>query len=389
MTYYVKYRYLTTLDAAEDEYNWWVAGYEVDGIFRVSKKDCNVHFLKSTENTDSKIKRYRYSFKYMNKIFFLPMLSHNVEVYDIDLDLFNTVRITNNDSKMYGTIGYVLYDKYVYLFPAFCDEIPVRINIDTMECEAIFDGWSDIVNKYIKDKKWFICSVAEAKGDIWYGVYNSNVLIHSSLKNLRDIDIIHIDENYKIYRVINAGENRLLITMSDDGECLIYNTVKQMIESKISIESIGIVANVLSCGDEIVLIPQYGKKIMVTNVDTGVSRIVDCDHKNLCCFNDKDECFYYGKMDNDKIYLFPYGVNVFTIIDRKDMSISYQEWEIEKGASTKEIMKKYVVEYDDHILDECRCSVDIFLEEMMKESQQIKKNEYVGGRIHEQIKKRL
>ena len=167
MTYYDKYRYLTTLDAVEDEENWWLAGFEVNGIFSISKKDKVVHFHKKSESADCLVRRYRYTFIHKDKIYFLPMFSRNIEVYDIKSRMFSVIKIPGDRSKVYGTIGYKVNDKYIYLFPAFCDEIPVRIDTDTMVCELVCAEWTDIAIRYTKDKKWFICNMAEVNEDIW------------------------------------------------------------------------------------------------------------------------------------------------------------------------------------------------------------------------------
>ena len=365
MTYYDKYRYLTTLDAAEDENDWWVVGYEVNGIFRVSKQEGVIHFLKKTESSDVLVRRYRYSFKYKGKIYFFPMFSRNIEVYDIESETFHIIKMTGDSSNMYATIGYIVKDEYIYLFSAFCNENPVRINTDTMVCEEVCDVWTDTVVKYKKNKKWFICSVTEVQDDIWYGVYETNILIRSSIKAINEIEVIRIDEKYSIYRVEYVGNNKLLITMTDGDVCIIYNIADGAIEFKISIKQIGVVVNVLSKGEEVILIPQYGKKIMLVNRDTGVSRIINCNSEKMRCFSEVGECFYYGKIDEEKIYLYPYNTNVLTIINRKDMSITYQEWIIDKDSLIKDIMTKYVIEDKDGVYYEKRCDIDNFLENIL------------------------
>lgn len=368
MTYYDKYRYLTTLDAVDDEDNWWIAGCEVNGIFRVNKQDKKIYLLKKSEDSYFSIKRYQYFCICMGKVYFLPMFSNNVEVYDIESGSFSVINISNDSSKMYGAIGHIIDGKFIYLFSGCYNETPVRINTDTMSCERIFARWVDIANRYKKNTKWFIGNITEAEEHIWYGVYESNILIKSSIRDLQDIEVIHLEESCKIYRVEYVGNNKLFVTMMDGGECIIYNISNGIIESKICTAESGIVINVLSYEKEIVLIPRYGKKVMLVNRDTGDKRIIDCSSEKVYCFSETDEYFCNGKMDAEKIYLYPYNTNVLTIINRKDMSISYEEWEIERDASTKDIMAKYVIEDKDGVYCEKRCDIDNFLENIIQSS---------------------
>ena len=368
MTYYDKYRYLTTLDAVDDYDNWWVAGYEINGIFKVSKKDNTVELIKKTETADKMIKRYRYSFEYRGKMYFLPSHSYNIEVYDTELKMFYCIGIPGENRKEYATIGYITDDKYIYMFSTFCEETPIRLNTLTMECERIGDSWKDIIKEYAKDKLVFICSIAEQKGYIWCGVYGTNTIICSKKSDLNDIKVIHLEEQFNIYRVANAGKNRLILSSLVDNECIVYNTIDNMIEYKIDVKEIGLEVNILSDGEEIVLIPQYGRKLMLINTDTRETKIIDCTSEKMKCFDENDRFFYYGKMDEQKIYLYPYNTNVLTIINRKDMSISYEEWEMEKDTSTKDIMAKYVIEDKDGVYYEKRCDIDNFLENIIKNS---------------------
>lgn len=366
MIYYDKYRYLTTLDAVDDEDNWWVAGCEVNGIFRVSKQDKTIHLLKKSEKSYYLTRRYQYFGMYMGKVYFFPMFSRNIEVYDIESGMFSIIEIPSDSSKMYGAIGHIVDGKYIYIFSGCYNEMPVRINTDTMVCERISPRWIDIANKYKINTRWFISNLTEANGYIWYGVCESNILIKSSIRDLQDIEVIHLDEKCKIYRVEYVGDNKLFVTMIDGGECIIYNISNGIIESKICTAESGIVINVLSYEKEIVLIPRYGKKVMLVNRDTGDKRIIDCSSEKVYCFSETDEYFCNGKMDAEKIYLYPYNTNVLTIINRKDMSISYEEWEIEKDTSIKDIMAKYVIEDKDGVYYEKRCDIDNFLENIIK-----------------------
>ncbi len=389
MTYYDKYRYLTTLGAAEDGDNWWVAGYQGNGIFSVNKENNTIHFLKRTENEHTSLNAFKDSFMYRGRIYFLPWWSYSIEIYDVELEKFYVVKIPDEASKFYGAVGYIVDEEYIYIFSRFCNETPIRLNIDTLVCERIWATWTDISKKYSRHDKYFINSITEVNGNFWYGVYQANVLIKSSKKDLRDTQPIILDANYRIHQVAYIGKNCLLVTMADDEECIVYNVEDEVIEYTVPIKTIGRVINIINDEEEIILIPRHGKRLLLVNRDSGASRLIDCDNERMRCFTDNDEYFYYGKMNEEKIYLFPYNTNMLVTINRKDMSVSYEEWEIEKGASTEEIMRKYVVEYNRAVLDERRCSMDIFLNDMVTDGHQGIRCEDVGGRVHEEVRKRV
>ena len=73
------------------------------------------------------------------------------------------------------------------------------------------------------------------------------------------------------------GNNKLFIITNNGTEYLIYNIAEGMVEFKISVDQIGEVTNILRYGEEIVLIPSYGRKLMLVNTITINSRIIECD----------------------------------------------------------------------------------------------------------------
>lgn len=383
--YYDKYRYLSCFEMTEDTDHWWMSDYKWNALFRVSKRKYNIEkIVDLTDKTAISEGTYSYIVCYQDKLFFLPQNSLRVAVYDKKIcELTMLALNTGKKSQIYGTAGYAILGKDIYVFPSYKDCIPFVLDGETLSIRYLAT-WKKQVDQYGGKERWLINSAVEINGEILLGLYNRNIILKYNPQKDIYKKICLTDKNFKINKIYKEEENKKLIILSVDNDIAEFSYKQEMLfetkrwKSEIGDEDI---INILMSHEELVVLPKSGRRIKIINRESSESWNIDIPMEYLLNI-DRSSCKYIhgGKIDKTYIYLFPYSAKGIICINRVSKHINLIKLDID-GELLERQFDLYIEQNNNHegVFNEQRLPLNRFLQTCVRLDQANKRSNLLVG----------
>lgn len=345
--YYQKNKYISFLDMIENDENIWVANNCFNGIFRMRKDGTMIEHIASFDKDvvlESGTGLYFQTIFYNNSIVFLPHNTFKVAIFSLDTKTLKYIQMPCSvGTGGYVTAGYALYKGSLYLFSQFAQCRAVRIHMETFVVEEL-EIWDELASKYYdEDTRYMIDSAIQIDDYVWIGIKKTNKIIGYSL---RDRSCNQLESEKEIVKVFgNAGLHEIY-NVSTDGksvECIALK--EQGKRSHINLDSFIEKGNrilyILSDEKNFIMIPFYGKYIIIVDRKSGAIKKHQDFPKEFDNFSENERYFYTGRLTEEFIELFPYYTNGMIRIHRQSGETKLYKTEIEWEDSIDSLVLKY------------------------------------------------
>lgn len=335
INYYDKYRYLSCFEMIEDNESWWIPEYKWNTLFRISKNTMDIQkIVDLTGKVEASEGCYSYIVSYQDKLIFLPQNSLNIAIYDRNLSSLTIFTLdTGKKSGIYGTAGYAMLERKIYVFSSYEDCMPFVLDGETWNIKYL-ESWISQINKYSKRQKWIINSSVEMDGIIFLGIYGSNLILKYFPEEDKYKEIVLADDYVKINKIYRDTNNKKLIILSINKEIIEFSYEnKELFETNrwLSKMEDKDVVNIIQDHENIVLLPRIGRYIEIINRMSGKTWGINIPEEYLLDSQIMlGKYIYGGKINNRIIYLFPFSTKGLICIDIFSKKINLIKLEVNK-----------------------------------------------------------
>lgn len=169
-----------------------------------------------------------------NKIYCIPYNEKSISVYDIEKNKFEIINI-NQEIIQYKGIGGLftgaaVYNKYLFLLPAFCKAI-IRLDMENHEMVYITE-WVEQIKDYIFDENeyYFMRQSVIREGKLFVPFVNANAILELDCVNLKS-NIHILGEEHNGYSGITYGGESFWMSKRMLSELISWNPDTNVIKT--------------------------------------------------------------------------------------------------------------------------------------------------------------
>lgn len=329
--------------------------------------------------------------EYKNRLFFIPFISNNIQIYDIKEREFETIELNTDEKVVCKYFSCFREKNFLYLLPVCCKHV-LKINLDNYEQEYIWNIEQFLNMKSEESVNVFFNNEVCKCGDYFVGLISETttlVVFEPDKKKVQEKRLGFKFNN--IISICNEGNNIFCLERSTgnivcwnmDSNKITYteinyeNITEEILDEIINIRHQGRVYSVFK-NNSIYLCPDLGNAIIRIELEAKSAYTVIKPTENL------KKKYLNSKMYlvNDKLSFFYGAESAFITIDEKGTiekeRIVFKESEI--ISLKKEMLEEVVMEEDPRI-----CDITLLIERCSgkERRRELKK---IGDKIFTEIK---
>ncbi len=335
-----------------------VSNTAFNGLLKLDKKSGTGEYLQVFPE-DIQIKQGMHHRVYHNNglLFFAPDNANGVHIYNIETNELKFIPIIFNKSNRKRCIDSQRIGNVLWLFYGYADNPIVKFDMVTYEI-SLFWGVHNELPDEIKDENRLIfnTTLARNNSEVFSIIWDSFYVIRLDLISEK-VQVISLKGYVKrlsgvaylkgmLYFTELSSKNVVGLDLREK-KTFVYQckTDLKLDETK---AFVCFYSNIIVSGEKIILIPNSGRNILYVNIEKGcISDFVILPEQ---CQDISDERhkwrrFYNFDATDERILLYPNGVNMMIDIDTKNKTITGILFYMEKSWMEKEYHKIIVENY--------------------------------------------
>ena len=335
-----------------------VSNTAFNGLLKLDKKSRIGEYLQAFPE-DIEIKQGMHHRVYYNNglLFFAPDNANGLHIYNIETNELKFIPIIFDKSNKKRCIDSQRIGNMLWLFYGYADNPIVKFDMVTYEISLFWGVYNELPDEIKEEKKpIFNSTLARNGSEVFGAVWNSFYIIRLDLISEK-VQIISLERYVKrlfgvaylkgiLYFTQFSNQNVIGLDLREKNSFVYKPKIDLKLDEKKDFDCF--YSNIISSGEKIILIPNSGRNILYLNMEKSDISILGTLPEQCQDISDERRRwrrFYNFDATDERILLYPNGVNMMIDIDIKNKTITGSLFRMETSWMEKEYHKVIVENY--------------------------------------------